>query len=559
MLFGLSVIPVVLMAGAAVDYSRGATMRSVLQQGVDSAVLMVASKMTGTSSVGDAKKQTQVLLRAKASLATATVTDATLSSDKKTLCVTANVAVPTMIMKIAHIDSIAPATTACAELGGGSTSFEIALSLDNSGSMNGSAGGASKIQSLKTAATNFVNSMYSKAPGKVKMAITPFSGLVIPVDPTVATNRSLPWIDANGLSSQHWITFGGKAAANAAGFTSRFNVFANLKSQRADWDFGGCYEPQPYPMNVTETVPTTGNAETLLVPYFAPDEPDSSAYENNYLNDDGGGCSTWAFGSWTDLTRTCKYKPATGWTSGTWSWYGITAGYGWTGGVFSSNGGAFNGPNGMCPNYATQTLLQLTSNQSTLTSKISQLSAAGDTNLHEGVMWAWRTISPNAPFGAGSPYNTPNVKKILILMTDGYNNWTSNANTVGGSYYEALGYYSYNGAKNKRLPDGTQGNGVDYQSQLAAAANSWSDYKAVSRQAQDELTLQTCANAKAKGIEIYTIGFSVSTAPIDMAGLNLLKNCATNVDHYFLATNSTQIDGVFSQISMNLSKLRLSR
>ncbi|WP_036281576.1 TadE/TadG family type IV pilus assembly protein [Methylocystis sp. ATCC 49242] len=560
MLFGLSVIPVMMMAGAAVDYARGVTTHKVLQQGADTAALAVASRITAATSTADAIKQAQNVLRsASQRLAAATISNATISADRKTFCIDAQVSIPTMIMKIARIDSMAPAVMSCAEIGGGSTNYEIALALDNSGSMNESAGGATKIQSLKTAATNFVNSMFAKSPGKVKIAITPFAGLVIPVDPTVAANRALPWIDVNGLSSQHWITFGGKANANAAGFTSRFNVFSNLKSQRADWDFGGCYEPQPYPMNVTETAPTAGNAETLFVPYLAPDEPDSSAYENNYLNDDGGGCSLWTFGGWTDLTRTCKYKPATGWTSGIWSWFGATAGNGWTGGVFASRGGAFNGPNGMCPNAATQTALQLTPTQSTITAKIAQLTAAGDTNLHEGVMWAWRSISPNPPFSAGSAYNTAGVRKILVLMTDGYNNWTSNTNTVGGSYYEALGYYSYNGAKNRRLPDGTQGNGVDYQSQLDGAANSWTDYKSVSRQAQDELTRQSCENAKAKGIEIYSIAFSVSTNPIDAAGINLLKSCATNADHYLLATDSTQIDRAFSQIAMNLSKLRLSR
>lgn len=559
MIFGLAIIPMMLMAGAAVDYSRGASLRSALQQATDAAALSVASKVTQTSVLADSINRAQNVIRANSRLANATVVSATLTDNNSTFCLTTQVTAPTVIMKVAHIPSLAPKATACAEIGGGSETFEVALALDNSGSMNGSAGGATKIQSLKTAATNFVNTMFGKLPGKVSMAITPFAGLVIPVDPSVAANRTLSWIDVNGNSSQHWITFGGKPAANADGFMSRFNVYNNLKSQRADWDFGGCYEPQPYPMNVTETVPSAGNAETLFVPYLAPDEPDSSAYENNYLNDDGGGCTTTVYGNWTDLIRTCKYKPPGGYTSGYWSWYGSTAGNGWVGGVFSSHGGAFNGPNGMCPNHATQTLLPLSSAQTTLATKIGQLTAAGDTNLHEGLMWAWRSISPNPPFSVGQPYSNVKNHKILVLMTDGYNNWSSNTNSVGGSYYEALGYYSYNGAKNQRLPNGTQGNGVDYQSQLMTAANSATDYKPTSRQAQDELTRQSCVNAKAAGIEVYSIAFSVSTNPIDAAGISLLQSCATNSDHYFLATDSNQIDDVFEKIANNLGKLRLSR
>lgn len=559
MIFGLAIIPVMLMVGVAVDYSRGASLRGALQQATDAAALSVASKMTASSLVSASTEKAQVLVRANPRLAAATVTNATLTNNNSTFCLTTRVTTPTMIMKVAHINVMSPATTACAEIGGGASTYEVALALDNSGSMNESAGGATKIQSLKTSATNFANAMFARLPGKVSMSITPFAGLVIPVDPSVAANRSLPWIDVHGDSSQHWITFGGKPAATTAGFTSRFSVFNNLKSQRADWDFGGCYEPQPYPMNVTETVPNAGNADTRFVPYLAPDEPDSSAYENNYLNDDGGGCTTTVYGNWTDLTRTCKYKPPTGYTSGYWSWYGSNAGNGWSGGVFATHGGAFNGPNGMCPNHATQTMLQLTTAQTTISNKISQLAAGGDTNLHEGLMWAWRSISPYAPFSAGRAYNVSTNHKILVLMTDGYNNWSSNANTVGGSYYQALGYYSYNGAKNLRLPNGSHGDGVDYQSQLMYAANSGTDYKPNSRQAQDELTRQSCANAKAAGVEIYSIAFSVSSNPIDSAGINLLRGCATNADHYFLATDSNQIDDVFKKIANNLGKLRLSR
>lgn len=559
MIFGLAIIPVMFMAGAAVDFSRGAAMRSALQQATDAAALSVAARMTPSSLLQPNIDKAQVLLRANPRLAAATVVNGQITNGNTSFCITTSASVQTMIMQIAHIDTLSPRVTSCAEMGGGPNTFEIALALDNSGSMNESAGGATKIQSLKTAATNFVNTMFARAPGKVQMAITPFAGLVVPVDPTVAANHALSWIDVNGNSSQHWIIFGGKPAATAAGFTSRFSVFNNLKTQRADWDFGGCFEPQPYPMNVTETVPTTGNPETLFVPYLAPDEPDSAEYENNYLNDDGGGCTTTTNRDWSDLTRTCKYKPPAGYAGGYWAWYGAGAGSGWSRGVFGSRGGAFNGPNGMCPSHATQTMLRLTPSQSSLMNKIAQLTAAGDTNLHEGVMWAWRSISPNAPFSQGRPYNVNTNHKILILMTDGYNNWSSNTNTVGGSYYQALGYYSYNGAKNLRLPNGSHGDGVDYQSQLMLAANSALDHKPHSRQAQDELTRQSCANARAAGVEIYSIAFSVASNPIDSAGVNLLRACATNDDHYYLATDSTQIDSVFSQIAAKLGKLRLSR
>ena len=104
----------------------------------------------------------------------------------------------------------------------------------------------------------------------------------------------------------------------------------------------------------------------------------------------------------------------------------------------------------MCPSQPSQILLQLTGTKSTVLNKISGLVAGGTTNLHEGFMWGWRTISPNAPFAAAYPMTRappPTNRKVMIFMTDGFNNWQSNRGTVGGSQYEAPGYYSLDGSE----------------------------------------------------------------------------------------------------------------
>ena len=115
----------------------------------------------------------------------------------------------------------------------------------------------------------------------------------------------------------------------------------------------------------------------------------------------------------------------------------------------------------------------------------------------------------------------------------------------------------YNGTANARFPDGTRGDGVNYQNVLKAA-NNGGDYHDESRDMQDELTREACDNAKAQGIEIFTIGFSTPTDQIDTQGLNLMKNCATNVEHYFKAENASQLDAAFASIGTSLGNLRLS-
>lgn len=551
MIFGLSLMPVMLVLGATVDFTRYAIARAALQQATDSAMLMVASKMTKDTTVQAAQAQAQVMLNAQPRMAKATVSTVTISDNKQTVCANSQITVTNTFMQLANIGKLTPAATSCANLAGGvdaNTSYEIALVLDNSGSMSRSAGGVSKMQALRDAAKSFVDTMYSKSTN-VKMSITPFNAAVKAVDPSTVANRSLSWIDTNGANSQHWLVFGGKTAANAAGFTNRFGIFDKLKAREPSWDWNGCFEPQTYPMNVDDTPPVSGDAETLFVPFLAPDEPEG--YGNNYLKSkkkhgvitsDGDNpsdsCSDTASNDWDKLRHVCKYKSTT------------------------ANLNTSDTPNGLsvCSSQSSQILMQLTSTQLDITNKIANLNEGGYTNLHEGFMWGWRTISPNAPFAAGKAYNTANNRKVMVFMTDGFNNWASQTNTVTGSTYQAAGYYSYNGAANLRFPDGTKGNGVNYQTQLAAAApNKSADYHDKSRDMQDELTLEACTNAKAQAIEIFTIGFSTTDDPIDQQGLDLMKACATNEDHYFAAADAAQLDAAFSAIGIGLGKLRLSQ
>jgi Flp pilus assembly protein TadG len=557
MIFGLGFMPIMLMLGATSDYTKFTSTRSELQQATDAAVLKVATlpdMSAGNMTADQAKARLQIMLNAQNGMSTATVNTTTISSDKRTLCATTSIQVTNSFMQMAQISTLTPQVQTCADLAWGTnpnTTYEIALVLDNSGSMSNGTSGTTKIAALKTAATSFVNTMFTKAPSKVKFSITPFSGAVVAVDPTLSANRTLSWIDTAGLNSQHWTVFGGKTLANAAGFTSRFDIYTKLKTRNSAMDWRGCFEALKYPYNVQDTAVNSGDAETLFVPYLAPDEP--SGYSNNNYVDDGGGYSSGGSTvysctsaerssntSWDNLTRPCKYK-VTATKTGS---YGPTD---------------FKGPSAYCPDPTTQRIMQLTNSQSTITSKINQLVANGNTNLHEGFMWGWRTISPVGPFSQGSGYSTLNNRKIMIFMTDGFNNWSSYTNTVGGSSYEALGYYSYNGNKNLRLPDGSNGDKTDHQTVLAAAANKSSSYQPQSRTAQDELTLEACTNAKTQGVEIFTIGFSISTDPIDAQGLAVMKNCATNDDHYFPVENAAQLNAAFASIGVGIGKLRLTQ
>ncbi|MCX4198006.1 VWA domain-containing protein [Methylobacterium organophilum] len=420
--------------------------------------------------------------------------------------------------------------------------FEIALVLDNTGSMAASSGGQSKLRAVQTAATDFVNYVYTSPAfsSATKVAIVPFAAAVA-VDPSAY--RYASWIDQNGLSSYHWTNI---VQSNPAPFKNRFEVFAKLQAANRNWGWAGCLESLPYPFNVQDGAPTT--KDSFYVPLLAPDEPGdgtsggasfpvgnqrSTAYSyNSYIDDETGPDCRNSNTYNTALGQACKYvnpkDPASG-----------------------SPLGIPNGPNFGC---TTQPLQRLTNNTNALKTLINNMAPSGSTNIHEGFMWGWRTLSPNSVFADGQPYassanssNATNINKIIILMTDGTNSWGTNSSAPTGSLYFAAGYFrNANGTTpNPRLT-------TAYQNTNIADGNT-------ARKALDALTAEACANTKAVNISIYTIGFSVPTDPIDSAGQTLLRNCASSPDQFYLANSSDDLIKAFKSIQASIGALRLTQ
>ena len=119
-------------------------------------------------------------------------------------------------------------------------------------------------------------------------------------------------------------------------------------------------------------------------------------------------------------------------------------------------------------------------------------------------------------------------------MTDGMNAWNA-MNNHNGSRYSPFGYYA--------------------NARLGSAPTSQSEARAQI----DTKTLATCTNAKAQGITVYTVGFSVASDPIDAGGLDLLKKCASSSDVAYVANDSTQFLAVFDEIARKIGTLRLTQ
>ena len=170
-------------------------------------------------------------------------------------------------------------------------------------------------------------------------------------------------------------------------------------------------------------------------------------------------------------------------------------------------------------------------------------------------MWGWRTLSPISVFADGAAYSPANstdpnaTNKVLILMTDGTNSWPDNGyNNYNQTMYFPVGYL-------------TNADGSDPTPHMSTAYQNISSIQSTSQQrnALDQLTLETCTNAKAAGISVYTIGFSVPSDPIDNQGITLLKNCASSSQQAFVANNSNALIAAFGQIAASIGSLRISQ
>lgn len=545
-LFGLSLLPLSLMVGAAIDYTGASTMRGKLQKSVDAATLELC-QTSANLTVANLRTLAQTSLNERFPAAT-TITDLQTQSVPRAITLSAKAAYPTTFMQLANMPTISVSATASCSAS--ETYFEIALVLDTTGSMKNSG----KITSAKTAATNFVNYMFSTGamPGHVRMSLVPFAATV-----AVPTSyRTAAWMDSKGNSPLHWqyITNPVSNSTNPkTNFGSRFAIFDQLKSKNSSWGWAGCVESPPYPYNVNDNAVSSAVPASLIVPSFAIDEltdikvtkngkTTTYSYNSNntYIND---GYATGSSATCrsddtaqsalpTRLTQACKYQePAS---------------------IQSSAAG----PNWMC---SSRPLSILGTGQSTLLSEINQLQPDGNTDIHEGFMWGWRTISPTSVFsGETSPPvsyaqtvpqgGLPVYKKIIVLMTDGANTWTADSSMALGSYYSAYGYF--------KKADGTDP--ASANSRFIPGRKSLST-SSDGRAAIDELVSASCTNAKAKGVIVYTVGFSTKSDPIDQQGQDLLKNCATGNNYYFLATDGDALVTAFDTISKSIGSLRLTR
>jgi Flp pilus assembly protein TadG len=188
--FALASMPIMGLVGAAVDYTSASRVRQQLQEVLDMAAVAAAKSIGRPASEIQATAEAFVQANMPPNLQATPITVEFLNNGGVVrLRPTNPVRVPTAMLPIIGITFVD--VTASAEATNGYMDLEIALVLDNTGSMSGT-----KISVLRQAVTNFVDSMerLSNEAGRtnsIKVGIVPFDRRVNMGDAA----RGQPWVD----------------------------------------------------------------------------------------------------------------------------------------------------------------------------------------------------------------------------------------------------------------------------------------------------------------------------------------------------------------------------
>ncbi|GAB5505148.1 MAG: hypothetical protein JJ911_13030 [Rhizobiaceae bacterium] len=517
-------IPLVLAAGMTVDLTTINRSHNELQQALDAAVLAVAREGESITN-REAEQIVRLFLKENYELTFANL-QIIRQGTKVTIDATADASMAfgglfgynDWTVKAASTADVAYAT------------YEVALVLDTTGSM---AGG--KLSAMKAAVDGMIESMSAQIKNKqrLKFSLVPFATFVN-VGPQFGPDFDKKGAQIAGTGAS-WLDLTGYSPLPQTELTpgaSRFQLYENMGKS---WP--GCVETRyrgSKDYDVSDAAADPSKPETLFVPTFSIDEPDTG-YANSYIT-----------AKVHPLDKSVKAKKEK------WAKYGVKTddkGDPLFGGLLSNLTGALglgdvklkkvkidDGASGYGdfkkgPDFAcgTQPITALTNDYSSLRAKVKAMEARGTTNIMEGVSWGMRVLTPGEPFGQGHPKTKTGVEKIMVVLTDGANNFGVNTTELGSSY---------------------SSHGFLVDDRLGSLPPSGSATNA----AMNDRTLAACEHAKKEGIEIYTIRLEEP----DVKTGTMLQQCATSPGHFFDAPSRAQLDEVFEEIRERVVRLRLA-
>ena len=561
---GLAIIPMFAAIGLAVDSARGYMLKSKLSYAID------AAGLAGGRAFETDLREEDIMMFFEANfppgymgsvLATGHP-DIEFDDEENTITIVASATIPTAFMGVAGVDemTVSARTVIKRELRG----MELVLVMDNTGSMRGNGGMAA----MKPAATALVDILYGD-----REEVPRFWVGVVPYAATVNI----------GTQHEDWVVsqaYDEDAAWQNADPTSatRFGYHED-HYQPTTWK--GCVEARPSPRDSNDDPPDVERWypflwRTMLRRFENPQwtyspsqfvkvvKSTSVSHTNpsNVIYQQGGPSGTPTIVQYSQSNRATWGR----WLNGDNDWdpNGPESALKSDNDLYQDEG---TGPNLGCGPAITP----LVASKSTIQAAIDEMAPwhRGGTMANLGLVWGWRVLSPrwrglwdgDLPDELPLAYAEQNMEKVVVLLTDGNNEWFDYPGTT----------FKWGGSGGDNHYKGLPGANT-YPTSPTNFQTTWpgADYTAYGRLSEGRLgttnngtaraTINTrmlglCTAMKAQGIIIYTLTFgpSPSTATRD-----LYTACATEPDMYMHAATASTLQQNFVTIADELSALRIA-
>ncbi len=195
-----------------------------------------------------------------------------------------------------------------------------------------------------------------------------------------------------------------------------------------------------------------------------------------------------------------------------------------------------------CTACLTRGIIPMTYVKATIRNQLTAITASdpdGNTNLEQGLYWAWEVLMPGVPFNEGVATVPFKRTRAIVILTDG-----AQVGGAGDAYKGRFGFQEGAGY-NDDADHGT----IQIKNDAGATITVQNNLNNRARQLAD--------NIKSEGIKLYVIGFQ-----LDAGTLTFLESLASEADengvYFFDAPSPSDLDAVFKQIAASLSSLRIS-
>jgi Flp pilus assembly protein TadG len=539
---GLAIIPLFAIIGLAVDTGRGYMLKSKLSYAID------AAGLAGGRAFETDLREDDIMMFFEANFPPGYMSSELLSGhpvitfddEENTITIEASAVIPTYFMSVAGVDdmTVSARTVIQRELRG----MELVLVMDNTGSMRGS-----KMTGMIDAAHELVDILYGS-----REEVPQFWVGLVPYSATVNIgSQHEDWLtgyDANDFTPTEW-----KGCVEARSFPNDSNDEPPDTEQWTPFSWASTLRQYENPFwsatGYVAVVKDSSKSHTspgnLIYLQGSPSPSKPSPTKIQYKANTP---STW--GRWLNADNE-------------WDPDGPESALKLDNDLYQNEG---TGPNLGCGPAITP----LVASKSTVEAAIDDMAPwhRGGTMANLGLAWGWRVLSPrwrglwdgDLPDELPLDYEEPNMEKVVILLTDGNNEWYDYPGITfkwGGSGDDhftgvpgASAYPSTSPSLSSTYP------GADYTAYgRLNEGRLGTTNKNTANGILDDRMSAMCEAMKAQGIIMYTITFGA--AP-DAGTQDLYRDCATEEDMYFHAPSNSTLQQAFVQIADELSALRIA-